>query len=878
MQSKKQILLLIFCILNLAAFSNNIAKRQVYAESLIEEPPVIDGLLHDACWQQARWICDFVQYMPVENAAPSQKTCFAVLNDDNYLYIAIRAYDTAPDSIVRRLTRRDQIDGDYVGVMIDSYFDQRTAFVLLVSAAGVKFDASISDDGSRRDLNWDPIWSVKTNIDKKGWTAEMRIPFSQLRFNPSESGTWGFQVERKIFRNTEKVFWQPMSRNAPGWVHQMGLLSGIDEINPRKTFEITPYLVGSAETFGSVAENPNVHGGHFKYNGGIDGKIGLTNYLTLDFTVNPDFGQVEADPSEVNLTAYESFFPEKRPFFVEGSDLLRFQLSFGGGSGGLESLFYSRRIGRRPQFHPGESEGSYVSLADFTPILGAAKITGRTPGGLSLGILHSVTANQYARVRQEGQETRMLAEPLTNYVVARAIQDFNNGNTFVGIMGTSVNRNLLEDHLQFLHNAAYSSGIDLTHYFADRTFMLRAAGYLSHVRGSRESIARTQRSPVHFFQRPDATHLTYDPERTSLTGSGGNIQFYKLKGNLRYAGALLAKSPQLEINDMGFLRFTDQLFQVSYIGYSFNEPAGIMRSASINLNQMSNWNFNFENVGNSADVNYGLHFTNNWSFSNGFGYNTSNLSASMLRGGPAFLLPPAANTYMNIRTNDRKMLSFSSQISITQGVQNSQKRRDVNFGITYRPINTLMINVTPSYGVNRNSTQYVRTISLPKDENRYILANIFQRTVATSLRVNYTITPELTLQFWGQPFISSGHFTDFKKVTDPRAADFLKRFYSFSESQIAYNEAEGLYHVSEDEAGTLNYSFRNPDFKITEFLGNLVLRWEYKPGSTLFLVWSQTRDHYKNEGFLDVYQDAYDLFSQKAHNVFMLKFTYRFGA
>jgi hypothetical protein len=875
MQSRKHVLLFLLCILNFSAFSSNFGKRQVNAEPLNNNIPVIDGLLNDESWQQAQWTCDFVQYMPVENAAPSQKTCFAVFNDENFLYIAIKAYDTAPDSIVRRLSRRDQIDGDYVGVMIDSYLDHRTAFALLVSAAGVKFDASISDDGSRRDLNWDPIWTVRTNIDHEGWTAEMRIPFSQLRFNPSESNTWGFQVERSIFRNNEKVFWQPFSRSAPGWVHQMGLLTGLDQINPRKTFDIIPYVVSSAESFEPVTGNPYATGSRFKQNAGVDGKIGLTNYLTLDFSVNPDFGQVEADPSEVNLTAYESFFTEKRPFFIEGSDLLRFQLSFGGNT---ESLFYSRRIGRKPQYQPGAGENTFVSLGDFTPILGAAKITGRTPGGLSVGLLHSVTANQYALISQDASETKILAEPFTNYIVTRAIQDFNSGNTIVGIMGTAVNRNLKEDHLQFLHSSAYSSGLDLTHYFGDRTFMLRATGYFSHVKGSREAIDRTQRSPVHYFQRPDATHLTYDPERTSLTGTGGNIQFYKLKGNLQYAAALLAKSPQLELNEIGFLRSTDQLFQVSYIGYSFNKPVGILRSASINLNQMSYWNFNIENVGNAGDLSYNLHFTNNWSLGNGVGYNTSNLSASMLRGGPAFLLAPSANGFLSIRTNNQKALSFSSRISITEGEHKSHNRRDINLGVTYRPTKTLMITLTPSYGINMNNTQYVRTISIAENEPRYIMANLFQRTLATSLRVNYTITPELTLQFWGQPFISTGHFTDFKKVTDPRASDYFNRFSSFTESQITYNPTERLYHINENEEGTLGYSFRNPDFKITEFLGNLVLRWEYKPGSTFFLVWSQTRDHYYQDGFLDVYQDAYDLFSQKAHNVFLLKFTYRFGA
>lgn len=875
-QPMKQVLFTILILTGFFLIGAPHSKREAQVEPLIKTVPVIDGILDDDVWQNARWYCDFVQYTPVENAEPSQKTCFALFFDDNYLYIAVKAYDTSPDSIVSILTRRDQIDGDYVGVMIDSYHDKRTAFTFLVSAAGVKFDAMISDDGSRRDLNWDPIWLVKTNIDHQGWTAEMRIPFAQLRFNPSSNHTWGFQVERRIFRNDEKVFWQPFSRSAPGWVHQMGLLSGLDQINPRKTFDITPYVVSSAEIYEANPGNPYATGRGFRYNGGLDGKIGLTNYLTLDFTINPDFGQVEADPSEVNLTAYESFFSERRPFFVEGRDLMNFQLSFGGGTGGLENLFYSRRIGRQPQYRPSAGEGTFINHADFTPILGALKVTGRTPGGLSVGLLHSVTSSQYALVKSNGTESSILAEPFTNYIAARALQDFNNGNTLLGVMGTAVNRNLSEEHLTFLHKDAYSGGIDLTHYFHNRTYMLRSAGYFSHVSGSKEAIARTQRSPVHYFQRPDAPHLQYDPDLTSLTGSGGNIQFWKMKGNLRFAAALLAKSPRLEINDIGYLRFTDQIFQVNYVGYSFTEPFGIIRSAGINLNQMTNWNFNLENIGNGGDFNFNIRFINNWFFSSGMGYHTSTLSASILRGGPAFLLPPAANGNVVIRTNERNRLSFSSYFYIQEGEENSQKRRNINLGMAYRPSNTLMVELMPSFGKYHNNTQFVRTVSTSGDETRYLMAQLHQQTVAMSLRINYTITPELSLQFWGQPFFASGKYDQFKKLADARAAAYQQRFDILPTDQISFDGRENMYHVKECESH--QYSFRNPDFTLLEFLGNMVVRWEYMPGSTLFFVWSQTRDHYHQDGMPGIFTDAGELFSQKAHNVFMIKFTYRFGA
>lgn len=863
-----------FCI---KTYGHVYEKRTLQAQNLSFAAPVIDGILDDLCWINAQWTDDFVQFRPHEGANPSQKTSFALLYDDNYLYLAFKAWDTAPDSIVRRMTRRDQIDGDYVGVMFDSYHDQRTAFAFFVSAAGVKFDSYISNDGDSRDVSWDPIWMVKTSLDSQGWAAEMRIPMTQLRFNPAESNTWGFQAERRIYRNDETLLWQPISRTASGWVHHMGLLSGLDKINPRKTFDLTPYAVSTAEAFPAIKGNPYATGSRYKYDAGLDGKIGLTNYLTLDFTINPDFGQVEADPSEVNLTAYESFYSERRPFFVEGRDLLSFRLSFGDGGGGQEDLFYSRRIGRKPQYRPQAGEDRYVSLGDFTPILGAAKIIGRTPGGLSIGLMQSVTGNQYALISEQGQENRILAEPFTSYLAARAIQDFKQGNTIIGIMGTAVNRNLPEEHLKFLHQSAYSGGIDLTHYVADRSYMLRTVGYFSHVRGSQEAILRTQRAPARYFQRPDAAYLNYDPERTSLTGTGGNIQFWKVKGKLRYAAALMSKSPQLEINDMGFMRSSDEIFQVTWAGYRITEPMSIIRSANININQWTNWNFNGESTGGGGNINYSMQFTNYWGFNNGINYNMPRLSASMLRGGPAFLLPASTSSWFWVGTSEQKPLRIASGFNMQDGAEKSQKNRHINLSITYRPANTLMITLSPSYGRNQNNTQYVNTLNLDGGQQRYILAHLDQQVVAMSLRVNYTITPELSLQFWGQPFLATGKYSDFKRVTNPRHAHYSERFETFNTSQITYLSDQRYYQVLEGGENNPSYRIHNPDFNVKQFLANMVVRWEYKPGSTLFFVWSQTRDHFHQDGSLDLHTDTDHLFSQKAHNVFMLKFTYRFG-
>ncbi len=857
-------------------FGSTYETKSFFAQALISEPPVIDGTLNDEAWQVAQWDSSFVQYSPSEGANPSQKTEFALLYDKNYLYVGIRAYDNAPDSIVKRLTRRDQIDGDYVGVQFDSYLNRRTAFCFYVSAAGVKRDYFISNNGDSRDFNWDPIWYVSTTSDSEGWYAEMKIPLSQLRFNPEEINIWGFQVERMIFRNDERALWQPVARNASGWVNYMGHLEGLKNLEAKKTFDITPYTLASAESYEAQANNPFYTGRDYNLNGGVDGKIGLTNYFTLDFTINPDFGQVEADPSQVNLTAFETFFPEQRPFFVEGRDLFSFRVGFGDGDVGDENLFYSRRIGRSPQYRPAAGQDEFVYTPEFTPIIGALKLTGRTNDGLSLGIMQSTTASQYAQVDNMGSHSEILAEPLTNYFAARALQEFSEGNTTIGVIGTAVNRNLSEGHLDFLHSSAYTGGVDITQYFADRRYALISNIYMSHIRGSERAISRTQLSPVRYYQRPDADHLEFDPNRTSLSGAGGNLQLGKVSGRFRWMTAFLVKSPGLETNDIGYLRSADALFQVLWFGYRINEPFGIIRNANINTNQWTSYTFGGERTSLGGNINGWTQFTNYWSLSTGVSYDHDGLATSSLRGGPAFVTTSRTGGWMSLNTDNRKKLQFFTSNNYWKGNEGSFATLNNSLGITYRPHNALHLTVSPGVGNAVTTAQYVTQRSY-EDSPVYILGTLDQTVWRMSIRINYTITPELSLQYWGQPFIAAGKYTNFKKVTDPRATHFQDRFEEYTDSQIRYDESSGQYLIFESGGNTADYSFFNPDFNVKEFLSNLVLRWEYSPGSTLFFVWSQTRDHYMRDGHFDFQNNVNELFSDKAHNVFMLKLSCRIG-
>ncbi|MDX1284932.1 MAG: DUF5916 domain-containing protein, partial [Draconibacterium sp.] len=519
----------------------------------------VNGVLDEPEWKLANWEDNFTQHEPLEGRPPFMQTEFAVLYDDNNIYAAIQAHDKRPDSISMRLTRRDITDGDMVGIMFDTYYDKRTAFAFIVSAAGVKSDFIMSNDGQNEDNTWNPIWWVKTSKTESGWNAEMRIPLTQLRFEEGEEQLWGLQVLRFIFRKEELSTWQPMKRETSGFVSQFGTLNGIKNIKPKNSLNVTPYVVARTERFEKEPENPFKNSGKINdIDVGLDAKLGLTNYLTMDLTINPDFGQVEADPSEVNLSTYETFFEEQRPFFVEGKNILNYSLQFGDGDLAAEGLFYSRRIGRRPHYYPGLNQGEYTDVPDFTRILGAAKVTGKTNNGWSVGVLESVTAEESAKIKGIGEGRSQSVEPLTNFFVGRIQKDFNEGNTLIGGMLTSVNRSINDSHLEFLHKSAYTGGIDFVHKWNDRNWLLDAGLYFSQVNGTEEAIMRTQKSYIRSFQRPDADYVELDPNRTSLGGHGGKLAIGKVGGKFNFGTILSWKSPGLELNDVGFAQQVDR--------------------------------------------------------------------------------------------------------------------------------------------------------------------------------------------------------------------------------------------------------------------------------------------------------------------------------
>jgi len=845
--------------------------KRIYVTQVIDsdEIPIVDGKIDDPIWEIVEWGNDFIEQRPDDNTPPSFQTKFKVLYDDKNLYFAIRAYDKRPDSIVSRMGRRDDLDGDWLEVDIDSNHDLRTGFSFLVTAAGVKGDEFISNNGEDWDASWNPIWYTKTNIDEEGWSAEMKIPLSQLRFNHDKEQVWGLQVLRRFFRNDERSLWQRIPQDAPGWVSELGELHGLKNLSPQKQLEIQPFVVNRLETYESEVGNPFSDGSDYGFNGGVDAKIGITNDLTLDLTVNPDFGQVEADPSAIALDGFQIFFREQRPFFVENKNIFDYRFSHAS-----DNLFYSRRIGRSPQGFPNTTANEYVNQPDNTTILGAAKFSGKTKNGWSIGVLESLTSREFAKINDDSGNRMEVVEPMTNYLVGRLQKDFNDNNSYIGGIVTATNRFNLTSELNFLHTDAYSGGVDFKHQWKGRNYYISGHAVASKVQGSSESIAATQNTLTHLFQRPDAGHVQVDSTRTSLAGTGGKLEYGKTGGgNLRYTIGAFWKSPELEINDIGFLRQTDEFRQYNRIAYESTNQFGKFRRFGANF---SYWNgFDFEGNRNRIQYQFGLDgiFLNNWSFDIGGGHIPIQYANAWLQGGPRFRLSRENFAWFIASTDRRKKIRFSTDVLYSGGKQNHFNLLEFKGEITYRPSNALFISLSPQFATYPHKTQYVAEVRY-NGAPRYITSEIDNKTLSAAFRINYSINPNLTIQYYGQPFIARGRYSNFNYIVDPTAKDLSDRFRLFGEGQISLSE-EGNYKVDENLDGTLDYGFENPDFSLVEFRSNLVLRWEYIPGSELFLVWSQNTSNFidPSQALLSGLESG--VFDQRPQNIFLMKLTYR---
>jgi hypothetical protein len=838
--------------------------RVYYTTRLTTEKPVIDGILNDECWKTGEWASDFTQWVPKEGAKPSQKTEVKILYDDKNIYIAIRAYDNEPDKMIRKAGKRDEFAGDQCGITFDSYHDHRTGFEFDLTSAGQKIDLVLTNP-SNADFNWNAVWYGKTGIEDSAWTAEFEIPLSQLRYSSDQEQVWGMHCWRWIDRLQEESDWEVQSSTSPGILYQFGELRGIKNLPQSSRIEIMPYSLGKLNTFQSDPKNPYADKGRtYLGNLGLDAKIGLSSNFTADITINPDFGQVESDPSVMNLSAFETFYEEKRPFFLEGRNIFSYDFD-------NCSIFYSRRIGHSPGYTPTLSDNEYMDFPDNTTILSALKLSGKTANGFSIGILESLTANENAKIDSAGITKNTRVEPLTNYFLARVQQDYDNGNTILGGIFTSTNRIFNEPYLEFLNRNAYTGGIDLYYQWADKEYFLDAKLFGSTINGSSEAIKDLQTSSAHYYQRPDANYLHFDSTLTQLSGYGGRIRIGKgSKGNFRYSTGIHWRSPGLDLNDMGYMQTADDIEQENALSYFIMQPESIFRTYSIGVTQYNDWDFGKEHLYSGASLNIYLEFLNKWAISNSVTYQSQTLDTHILRGGYSMLVPAIWTNNFYLRTDPSEKMFFDFNATFSEGVNKWMQYYYIQPEYNIMPINTLKLSISVNYSNNLNNLQYVNTVSADGSE-KYILGKITQQTLGMTFRIDYNITTELSIQYYGSPFASVGKYSEFKAVTNPRASEYVDRYTTLN--PILNNDN---YVVNDNNTSQSNYQFTNPDFNFYQFRSNLVLRWEYRPGSQLYLVWSQDRTNYVNPGENSVYNAMSSLKNVHPNNIFLIKFNYWF--
>jgi Domain of unknown function (DUF5916)/Carbohydrate family 9 binding domain-like len=836
--------MLALAVLAAAAMAGSTASR-ADAMPITAQAVRANGEVSDEAWRRASAIDAFVQREPEEGGRPSQRTEFRVVYDASTLFVKVHAFDTDPDRIVSYLTRRDaDSPSDWIRVLIDSYHDRRTAFEFGVNPAGVKEDRYWSDD-TNRDDSWDAVWDVKVTRDATGWSAEFRIPFSQLRFTPGDTLTFGFAVTRSIGRLNETSTWPLLARSANGYVSSFGELGGLSMHASPKKIELVPYTVASLtrqRPEGNALISPSAGDAAV----GLDVKYALTPGLTFTSTFNPDFGQVEADPAVVNLTAFETFFNERRPFFVEGSGVFRFDSDCWDGPC---SLFYSRRVGRAPQGADVLPSGDGI-VTDYpaqSTILGAAKLTGRI-GRFSLGIMHAVTQEETATVLDNGVRSQQSVEPTTNYTVGRVRREFGNQSS-VGAMFTSTVRRLPEA-LRILPDRAFSGGVDFDARFKTRYSL---TGYLaaSSVHGDPSAIESLQEDSRHYYQRPDATSFALDPTRSSLNGSSGRISVNKIGGQrVRFSSQVGFKSPGFDLNGAGFLRRADERWTLNWFQLRSDVPTRWFRSRQLNFNEYATWNSDGDLLVNGANVNGNAMFANNWEA--GAGVNTNKLTSDdrLTRGGPIVLTEGFDTFWSWVNTDKRRRLSMNL---FTGGGRNGVGSwfRDIEVSVTYRPIAALEITSGVRNNRANNLEQWTGLVTDARDH--YVFGHLSQTTVGFTERVNYTMTPNLSLQLYAEPFVSGGGYDTFKELADGRNPSYAERYAPFAYDRVANGD---------------------PDFNVKSFRTTNVLRWEYRPGSTLFVVWQQARENDAILGDFRFGRDVRGIFGVPPKNVFLVKLAY----
>ncbi|HEX6628900.1 MAG TPA: DUF5916 domain-containing protein [Gemmatimonadaceae bacterium] len=873
------------------------------AEAALRQGEIsIDGRIDEAAWAAAKPITELVQAVPDEAKPPSQRTEIRILYDASALYIAARMYDSLGAKGVRSaLARRDQVmrgdnnlTSDRIAFVFDTFRDKNSRNWFEINPDGVK------GDHQNGDSSFDPVWDGAAKVDSLGWTAEFRIPFSQLKFSRATDQVWGMQIWREINRRAEQDMWAFWRSNESGGPAYFGTLEGIKIASRPRQMELVPYATTRSKLERVRPGDPYHSTNEMLYRAGGDLKVNLTSNLTLDATVNPDFGQVEVDPAVVNLSVFETTFSEKRPFFVSNSGYFStggFSCYFCSNVSSL-SLVYTRRIGRSPQLSGLVADQSdFMDAADATTILGAGKVTGRTASGISVGLMDAVTNRERAHFRPVGStidETQEV-EPLTNYFVGRLKKDLNGGNTRIGTITTLVNRNLSNpDEVARLRSNAQAAGLDLDHHWANRAYSFNVQTALTHIGGDTAAIRRAQFSSARYYQRPGRTATTdglfnteFDPTRRNLYGYGFYARLAKENGNWLWETTQNWRSPGFEANDLGVLGRADYKWSLFNIFRQWTTPGSWYRNMYTIWGVQTQNNFDGDKNGGDLHAWWQVTLKNYMNLSTFVLVQPSAYDERLTRGGPTVIRYGYNMWSTDFGTDSRKRIvgNFTYQ-RITPRDNSEGGRQFYAPRLTYKPSSRVLLSLSPSLDVDNTAQQYVTAVTDPTAPagfagTRYIFGRLQQKTLSMDTRVNVTFTPNLTLETFAQPFLSSGKYTSFKEFTEVKSRR-MSIYGRDNGSTIVKNVAsDGTITYTADPDGTAGpaatFTFDNQDFNFRSLRGTSVLRWEYRPGSTLYFVWTQERNGFDQFGDFDFNRDRSLLFRDRPTNIFQIKGTYWIG-
>jgi len=872
---RKVLFIFLLCGLFIFASNNNEQKKNYRIFKVANA--TLDGLLTEDFYKMQPAITDFTQRAPDDGKPTTEKTEVWVYYDDEAIYVGAKLSDSTAPNFDFSINRRDNwAQTDWFFFYVDPYHDKTNGNYFAINPGGTKLDGVFFND-QWDDDSWDAIWDVKTSFDNEAWYVEMRIPFSQLRFTEQDVMTWGFNVSREIVRKNETAYFAPNPRGSNGFVSLFADLTGFDSVKPKQRLEITPYVVQKAAALQHDPKDPFYSDNQFKTTIGADIKFGIGSNVTIDAAINPDFGQVEVDPAVLNLSAFETFFEEKRPFFIEGNNIFQFGI-YGANNNwgfnfGVPTLFYSRRIGSQPRGSvSGNNDFSFIP--NETRILGAAKLTGKFENALTIGALSAVTDRMFADYSDNSVNKTEEIEPLSHYGIFRVRKDYNKGTQGIGLNISTVNRDLRTNQMnKIFAKQAYTIGLDgWTTLDSENEYVLQAMLVGSYVSGTKEYMQSLQKRPYRYMQRPDAGFMKFDSSRTSMTGTYGRVAVNKQSGNYYLNIAAGFVTPGMEYNDLGFQRNADKITEHVVLGYRWYKTDGIFRDKSVHLSNFNEINFDGDYTGGGTFLMMNGTFENYYSIQAELGFNPSAYNRTRSRGGTLTLDPEEYWYSFYISTDSRKPL----QVSVN-GNQWGNPLGSMGFfiggEIEWRPTSRFNLSVGPEFFIDDSRNQFVDIVddatATKTYGKRYVFGELLQKSLAASIRLNYIFTPDISLQAYLQPFVTAGNYKNFKELAAPKTMDYNVF------GNVVKDEANSEYGIDPDGPGGASaFTIDDPDFNFKSFKANVVLRWEVLPGSILYFAWTHDRVNFDEPGKYEPSRAINKLFTAEPDNVYLLKFSY----